>query len=687
MWREYSILTDRTTESLWRLTLKHLRSITPRKTRTQSLPLHVIGDISLPPGVRKVLSFGPKFAVEPRKSAPELLSLVRQVSQRASLTDVDRCISEGVDVLSHHKHPVRPLSIKKVEAYLKEHSLSLLPADKEGGFVLMHKSEFGTKACAAVESVFQCHYDISLSTIKSRAKQLCNSLDLKQLASSIDRKKLSSLEIFFNAKTHKTECPLRVIVSERGTWQKSIALFLQEKLNLLDINDPYLIRSSDDVLQFLQEPKDRRLMAFSIDVKDLYYALPQDRLLMCIEDSVDSFGVIAFQNAAGVSIKGFLDLISTYLHSTFATWNGSTYLQKTGICIGSCIAPVLSDLFLAFHNRILQQNLDSSKIVRVFRYVDDYLVFLDSNSRTFPTLVADVLSTFQKYLDPLKLTHELPVEHSIRFLDLRLFLKNCHICWSYEPRAKKPLLHHSSAHSKLVKRGIAKLCLKNSLKKSCVHMTDMSFKTQTTRLVSAGYPLSILISVSECLLKEVKQAEASNYRKRERTTRPVIVPYIHNMSHKLKKVASRVNVDVVFSAPQRLSSLCKRVNGQPIRTECCTKNHKTKFVSCAEGVIYSFPLTCGKRYVGQTGRCLNDRLREHNCNAINANSGHLGIHCRDCGCSPLLGNCTVLGRSNNKLTREIIEAASIDLLDGVCVSTPSISLSRKELYYLGKPPQ
>ena len=110
-WREYSNLTDRTTEFLLRLTLKHLRALTPRKTRHQSQPLHVIGDIPLPPSVEQVLSLGPKFAVEPRKSAPELLSLVRQVSQQASDTEIDRYISEGVDIISRHATQIRPPSI------------------------------------------------------------------------------------------------------------------------------------------------------------------------------------------------------------------------------------------------------------------------------------------------------------------------------------------------------------------------------------------------------------------------------------------------------------------------------------------------------------------------------------------------------------------------------------------------
>ncbi|CAN7949255.1 unnamed protein product [Ixodes hexagonus] len=286
-------------------------------------------------------------------------------------------------------------------------------------------------------------------------------------------------------------------------------------------------------------------------------------------------------------------------------------------------------------------------------------------------------------MSPLELTYELPVERSLRFLDLRLYMFPHHICWSYEPRGKKPLLPFTSAHSKLVKRGIVRSCLQHSITKSCHHSMQKSFDGQVSRLKSAGYPLSLLTSVTEVLLRKIKQGGDAK-RPRDRTIRPVVVPYMHTISHGLKKIAQRANVEVVFSAPQKLSSLCRKVSSSSVSSVSCSKKHKSKFVPCVEGVIYSFPLSCGKekQYIGQTGRCLNDRLREHNNNIANANSGHLGIHCRDCGCSARLDSCVVLGKSTNQLTREIVEAANISRRNSRCVSTPSLTLSEKELDYV-----
>ncbi|KAG0434493.1 hypothetical protein HPB47_019071 [Ixodes persulcatus] len=39
----------------------------------------------------------------------------------------------------------------------------------------------------------------------------------------------------------------------------------------------------------------------------------------------------------------------------------------------------------------------------------------------------------------------------------------------------------------------------------------------------------------------------------------------------------------------------------------CTVKHGTPFVSCTIGAVYRIPFTCGRVYIGQTGRCLNIR--------------------------------------------------------------------------------
>ena len=159
-------------------------------------------------------------------------------------------------------------------------------------------------------------------------------------------------------------------------------------------------------------------------------------------------------------------------------------------------------------------------------------------------------------------------------------------------------------------------------------------------------------------------------------------PYMHAISHNLRRIARKSGADVVFSARERLQRMCKKVNADSKEKGECTIKHREKFVNCSEGVVYCIALTCERVYIGQTGRCVNQRLREHSYNVKKAVSGHLGIHCQRCGCVPEFESTRILYRARDKTTREIIEAFEIEKVKEKCVSAPSLGLSDKEKRYL-----
>lgn len=340
---------------------------------------------------------------------------------------------------------------------------------------------------------------------------------------------------------------------------------------------------------------------------------------------------------------------------------------------------------------MLMCHLAEFNAVKVFRYVDDYLILFDDSNDSFQADVTQALLVFQRLFEPLVLTHELPTNDTIRFLDLSITCTRDHICWTYDPRGKKSVLPFNSAHSKLVKRSIINLCLTNALQKSCPHTMERSFYQQTARLKESGYPEQIIISVAERIYREVKskskgsmKASAESQQKRNL----VVVPYLHSISHNLKRIGKKVKLRVLFSAPEKLSKLCKLTQTCGTPRVQCSKKHRSPFVPCTKGVVYQIPLSCGKVYIGQSGRCLNDRLREHNNNydnlrKRNIREGNLAVHCSECNkCIPRFQDTTILGRSSDQTTREIIEAKAIQQKGDMCVSAVSLVLLDKELGFL-----
>lgn len=186
-------------------------------------------------------------------------------------------------------------------------------------------SLYKAKACEALKSVFNSCDTVSLRELKKKLKRLCDGFHLPGLVKRISASKNDASEVFYSAKTHKPGCPLRVIVSE-NTQQKEIAIFLQSILDLLVGEDPFRVKNSVEV-EFFGKQEGIILDALSMDVKDLYYSIPQAALLKSIEASIGRFGAISFQNKIGIPPASFLALLPFYLCSTYVRWDGCLYLQ------------------------------------------------------------------------------------------------------------------------------------------------------------------------------------------------------------------------------------------------------------------------------------------------------------------------------------------------------------------------
>ncbi|XP_042144719.1 uncharacterized protein LOC121834881, partial [Ixodes scapularis] len=636
-----------------------------------------------PDKIVNILKKGPRFATEPLVRPPEMLGLVRQVSQKTNQESRERCVLECAEgLLKGVGRKVRRMNLGAVVSFFNDSRLKLLVSDKEGGFVVAPQGLFLEKAGEAMLKNFRPVSGVDLKKVKARAVQLCSNMGLDSLRKSVSAAKGLSLEAFFTVKTHKELMPLRAIVTQKSSWQVHVSSFLQRHLSSLMLDDPFVVRNSEALVNYLREDNPGSCQLVSFDVEDLFYAIPHSELMQAVEECIDTFGAVAFSSSCGIASDSFLELLNFYLASTFVTFEGNTFLQKSGICIGSNVAPVLSDIYLAKCDRAIAERLDD-RVVKVLRYVDDYLIVLKSNDNTdVESVIASILHVFTDCSPGLNFKAETTSEGALQFLDINLRCEPSHLCWAYEPRSKKGLLVYESAHSKTVKRAIALSSLRTSLFKSCHHRCGDSFLLQVTRLSNAGFPLGVVMGVVESLVK-VFRGPASTEARQKPTVRPVVLPYMHKVSHGVKKVASRYNVPVVFSAPAKLGRLCAAVNrGGRVGTQCQVK-HRNPFVACACGVVYLIPLSCGKVYIGQTGRCVNDRAREHSLSLRSSPSGNLAVHCDRCACSPVFNEIKILARHKNKYAREIDEAFFIANHDaGKCISVPSLALVSDEMNFI-----
>src|SRR5690606_7365682 len=125
---------------------------------------------------------------------------------------------------------------------------------------------------------------------------------------------------------------------------------------------------------------------------------------------------------------------------------------RTGVCIGSRVAPLLSDFLLGSVDASVKEKT-SGRIqgtVPIFRYVDDNLVI-----STHPQDLNLVQHLAVQEGGCLNFTRENPSPDGIQFVDLKLIFGRG-LCWRFEQGSMKALLPYSSCLSRVIKDGIVK---------------------------------------------------------------------------------------------------------------------------------------------------------------------------------------------------------------------------------------
>lgn len=373
-----------------------------------------------------------------------------------------------------------------------------------------------------------------------------------------------------------------------------------------------------------------------------------------------------FQSASGIDVVSILKLVEYYLGSAVTMVQEKLFLQKkkkSGIFIGSRIAPLLSEVYIRVIGIMVSQSLaayaEGSVIVR--RYLDDILVCsLD------PLVGKRVKESFLKAAPEVTFSVENVQGGWLQFLGIRFLVEN-DLCWEFGKTDSKPLFSRLSCYSKIIKRGVLKSVLVNSIKVSCIHRLGVGLEKQICRLSSAKYSRDFASSVIYRWLTSSNGSRNTTVEKGNVKG----LPYFHNVPHNLKALAAKFCVRVMFKPDFRLDRLAP----SSLQEIACSKYHRDCSVGCDLGVVYQIPVKCGACYVGQTARCINDRLTGRKRAVKNkADSSELAKHLSSCNkCVVVWKNTRVLNEEKDLYKRLAKESLMIDKHKN-CFSNMSVSL-------------
>ena len=151
----------------------------------------------------------------------------------------------------------------------------------------------------------------------------------------------------------------------------------------------------------------------SFDVSSLFTNVP-------IEDTLDFMKNYLQSHTVDMPFNSdvLLKLIELCTNNAYFSCNGNFFQQKRGLPMGSCISPVLSNIYMEFFERYLLPSIVNFELVWL-RYVDDvFAVLLDNID------LDNFLASLNRLSPSIKFTIEKETNNSIPFLDVEVIRGN-----------------------------------------------------------------------------------------------------------------------------------------------------------------------------------------------------------------------------------------------------------------------
>jgi len=144
-------------------------------------------------------------------------------------------------------------------------------------------------------------------------------------------------------------------------------------------------------------------------------------------------------------------------------------------------------------------------------------------------------------------------------------------------------------------------------------------------------------------LSQLNSRRSKAPRKRNTEAKRVVIPFVPGLSHKVSRCFRKAGVNVVYRPPPTIRSIISRK--KPQQQESL-------------GVVYRIPCGfCSWSYVGETGRTLSERLKEHKRAVRNMSaSSEISNHGLETGHAMDWSNAECLSREGGYFRRIFKEA-------------------------------
>ena len=246
---------------------------------------------------------------------------------------------------------------------------------------------------------------------------------------------------------------------------------------------------------------------------------------------------------------------------------------------------------------------------------------------------------------------EIETSDGLSFLDVHVSRKDNRLSTAVhrKPTHTDKYLHFQSNHHPQIKTGIVKclahrarsICSEDNIDKEINHLQQVFEKND--------YPPSLvkkcLQSTNSTLSNTTSPGTDSNTS--THTKKILVLPYCKGLSESINKLCHKLNIQLVSTSRRNLKS------------ELVHVKRKIPIEQIA-GVVYKVDCSCGQAYVGETGRSMDIRMKEHQ-RAVRQDSSNNGIavHANKTMHSIQWDSAQVIHRETHWHRRKILESLYI----------------------------
>ena len=355
--------------------------------------------------------------------------------------------------------------------------------------------------------------------------------------------------------------------------------------------------------------------------------------------------------------------------------------SKTKFRVRFNLSGLLADIFLdSLETKLLNRKSKiNENVIYWGRYVDDVLVVWDGENKTE---INDFYGYINNLHDNINFTIELEQNKNINFLDLQISHDNSNFNINIyrKPTQTDTIVPFDSHHHQSHKMAAIKCYLHRATsipmskeardrEMSIIKQiaTNNSFTPQSIDRLIYKHNQKIMRTNTTTLTPIVNIKENKIYRS---------ITYPGNIAYPIKNLYKKYNIDIVFKTPNT--------------TKQILFNAKDKIHRLEDNGVYQLTCdTCSAAYIGETGRKLKERIKEHTVTRMN--DSQFGRHIKFNEHNFDIGKgCRLLHSQNKGYKLELLEHYEINKFiaqnpDSLCLNT-KVYTTKPPLYtYLKKP--